>query len=70
MSSVEEVHQSDGKSLGGKVEPLVWEELHLLLLGWDGPCPDSQAGSTKLGHTLDRIFCISHSDIYGTFKVP
>lgn len=70
MSSIEEVHQSHGESLGGRMEPMMSEELYVLLLGWGGHCPDLGARSMKLDHMLDRIFCISHSDIYGKFKVP
>ena len=52
------------------MELMMSEELYLLLLGWGGHCPDLGARSMKLDHMLDRIFCISHSDIYEKFKVP
>ena len=52
------------------MEPMMSEELYLLLLDWDRHCPDLGARSMKLDHTLDRIFCISHSDIYGKFTSP
>ena len=52
------------------MEPMMSEELYLLLLGWVGHCPELGARSMKLDHMLGRIFCVSHSDIYGKFKVP
>ena len=70
MSSTEEVPQSHGGSLGGQMEPMMSEELYLLLLGWGGHCPELGARSMNLDHMLGRIFCVSHSDIYGKFKVP